>query len=84
VPGYWRATRRESVYIVVSLVWFVLSCIYLLYPEMATSSGYEVANNVFGVFPIAWIGIELVTMMTNYRRRALHDYIGDTVVINLP
>ena len=30
---------------------------------------------------LAWLALELVTMLTNEKRRAFHDYIAGTVVV---
>ncbi|MBB3167299.1 RDD family protein [Simiduia aestuariiviva] len=36
-----------------------------------------------GVFNIIWFLLEIVTTLLNEKRRAFHDYIADTVVINI-
>lgn len=31
--------------------------------------------------PLLWYAVEVLTMLTNKKRRALHDFIGGTVVV---
>lgn len=84
VPGLKRALLRDSIYIammVCSEVWFLV----LLFRD-----GFEAAylnSNVtllIGGVSIVWFVLEIVTMLTNRRRRALHDFIGGTVVVRVP
>ncbi|HSP42193.1 MAG TPA: RDD family protein [Luteolibacter sp.] len=84
VPGFKRALLRESVYImtmIASVVWFIV----ILLQDGFTAAYLESnVNLAIGLFSIGWVFLELVTMLMNPRRRALHDYIGGTVVVNPP
>jgi len=40
-------------------------------------------TNVVNWFSFAWVGSELVVLLLNEKRRALHDYIAGTVVIHM-
>jgi uncharacterized RDD family membrane protein YckC len=40
-------------------------------------------NIVNGLFSLIWLGVELVTMLFNQKRRALHDYIAGSVVMDI-
>lgn len=42
----------------------------------------QIILSISGLFHFTWILIELLTMLLNEKRRALHDYIAGTVVIN--
>ena len=39
-------------------------------------------TNVINWLSVAWVGSELVVLLLNEKRRALHDYIAGTVVIH--
>jgi len=47
-------------------------------PESVTIPWYEV---VVGLAGFAWFVLEVVTMLFNKKRRALHDFIAGTVVV---
>ncbi|MEM7791959.1 MAG: RDD family protein [Verrucomicrobiota bacterium] len=84
LPGFKRALLRDSVYIVmmiVSVVWFIV----ILFRDGFTAAYWESSVNMaIGFFSMGWVFLELVTMLMNSRRRALHDFIGGTVVVNPP
>ncbi|MEZ4495002.1 MAG: RDD family protein [Dehalococcoidia bacterium] len=42
---------------------------------------YPVELLAVSVLQIAWFWAEVTTMLTNRRRRALHDYLGGTIVV---
>ena len=83
VIGYRRAFYRES-------IWFftiLLSLVYMAYQNSGPTVNEEMHsfyyNIVNGLFSLIWLVIELVTMLFNQRRRALHDYIAGSVVIDI-
>lgn len=84
IPGFRRALLRDSVYIVmmiVSVIWFIV----ILFREGFTAAYWESSVNwAIGFFSMGWVFLEFVTMLANSRRRALHDFIGGTVVVNPP
>lgn len=64
-----------------SAVWFIV----ILFRDGFTAAYWESnVNLAIGVFSMGWVFLEFVTMLTNPRRRALHDFIGGTVVVNPP
>jgi hypothetical protein len=79
-----RALLRDSVYIVMmiaSVVWFII----ILRQDGFTAAYWESnVNLAIGLFSGGWGFLEFATMLMNPRRRALHDYIGGTVVVNPP
>lgn len=84
VPGFRRAFLRDSIYIAMSLfsiAWFIRLVISEGFSEAYYNS--EV-NLYFGYFSLGWLLLEFVTMLMNSRRRAFHDFIGGTVVVNPP
>ena len=52
-------------------------------PSRDAFSGYEPANFILLFVNSAWALTEVGTMLLNQKRRALHDFIGGTVVVNL-
>jgi uncharacterized RDD family membrane protein YckC len=83
VIGLKRAFYRES-------IWFftiLLSLVYMAYQNPGPAINEEIHsfyyNIVNGLFSFIWLGIELVTMLFNRKRRALHDYIAGSVVIDI-
>ena len=77
-----QAVIRESPYIVLLLIgWATVSA------DLLTSGGLNiplwVANSLsFAAF--IWFALEIITMLFNDKRRALHDYIAGTVVVRNP
>jgi len=43
-----------------------------------------IANNMlFNLIPAIWFLAEAISMLTNKKRRAIHDYIAGTVVVRI-
>ena len=84
VPGFKRALLRDSIYITMTL-FSIIRFIRLLINEGFTEAYYNSDVNLyFGYFSIGWLLLEFVTMLMNSRRRAFHDFIGGTLVVNAP
>jgi uncharacterized RDD family membrane protein YckC len=82
VPGWRRAALRDAFPILLAIAATIGEYQQLVvhgwsWHEAESASEYSLA----GVAPAAWFVLELVTMLSNRRRRALHDYIAGTVVI---
>lgn len=83
VIGYTRAFLRESVSFFISLV-FALYFIFVI----GDITPEEFVNNYSFpqlpvLVPIIWLVVEIITALTNSKRRAVHDYIARSVVIKL-
>jgi len=82
IPTLRQAFLRDAGYIIpnlASLVYLftlVLSGRYSLNAELGGAPGV-----ILGLAGVAWFLLEVVTMATNRKRRALHDYIAGTVVV---
>ena len=77
VIGYKRAFYREFVPILINVVILVL---------FITNSQYEHIERIDvigGWIGYGWFILELVTMLTNRKRRAIHDFMASSVVVNL-
>ncbi|MEH0021637.1 MAG: RDD family protein [Desulfobacter sp.] len=51
--------------------------------NVGISNGIPIISLFFAAFGLIWPLIEMVTMFSNDRRRALHDYIAGTVVVRI-
>lgn len=78
--GFKHALLRDSVPLVIALIVFIT--VLFAYVE----GGYltKAQQNLIvwvGSFQGIWFLLELITMLLNSKRRALHDFIGGTVVV---
>jgi len=82
-----QACLREGIPIVLSLgiIGYEIYAISAGILSTAAIAKGEVAKDrafwVLAILPLLWFVAEAVTMLTNEKRRALHDYIAGTVVI---
>lgn len=82
--GYKRAFLRES-------VWFFTAILAIIYFIVATSANPVINEqlretyfeNFIGRTTAIWFLLELVTTLTNSKRRALHDFIAGSVVVDI-
>jgi len=78
-----QALRRESVNLILNA--FSLILILLVASSMGEtgtlSTFLALSITVFSVIALFWVISEFVTMLFNDKRRALHDFIGKTVVV---
>jgi uncharacterized RDD family membrane protein YckC len=84
VIGYKKAFLRES-------VWFFVAIAEAMYLFIVSSKTVNVEQamiesnyyNIFSLTSLAWFFAELGTMMFNKKRRAFHDFMAGSVVVNL-
>jgi uncharacterized RDD family membrane protein YckC len=78
-----QALRRESVNLALNISWVLIILIVATSLEMSgvISEGLSYAVIGFGILAMVWGISEFVTMLFNDKRRAVHDYIGKTVVV---
>ena len=85
IPSLKQAVLRDIGSVVASSV----GLIYILYllavnrykgPEALTGHWFVI---VLGSANLVWFVLEIVTMLTNSKRRALHDLIAGTVVVRV-
>ena len=84
-----QAFIRDSPAIILSLIGLLYE-IYLsitsdfrivdLYDQQYVSNNLRL-HSVLLLVPAIWMILELITMLTNKKRRAIHDLIGKTVVL---
>ena len=80
--GYWRAFLRDS-------VWFFAQTAGIVFiiintqgsPEPVTN--YGSFNMITDLITLSWFLLEVITMLLNKKRRAMHDLIAGSVVVDL-
>ena len=75
--GFKQALLRDSVPILLTITWIVWIALFGGAENPEASASFYVIPLIF----LAWFLAEVITMLTNVRRRAIHDYIAGTVVI---
>ncbi|MBO9491928.1 RDD family protein [Endozoicomonas sp. G2_1] len=80
-----QALRRESVNLALNISWVLIILVIAISIELSgtISEGLSYAVLGFGILAMLWGISEFVTMLFNDKRRALHDYIGKTVVVRI-
>lgn len=85
IPSLGQAFLRDVVYIAIntsSLVYFI----YLIVAHKYVN-GTERINGLPGMIlafaSFGWFLLEVITMLTNSKRRAIHDLIAKTVVLKV-
>lgn len=84
VIGYKSAFIREGVWFFVQ----TLGLVYFIFTAYNTTTPAKDLNDTFfdgyvGTTITAWFVLELVTMVLNKKRRAVHDYLAGSVVIDV-
>jgi uncharacterized RDD family membrane protein YckC len=85
----WRqALLREGIPILLSFGWLIWQVIHLLDGSWtygtAVGRGSVAGSRTYwllSLLPTLWFLAEVLTMLTNVKRRALHDFIAGTVVV---
>ncbi|MCU7553776.1 RDD family protein [Alteromonas sp. ASW11-19] len=81
--GICQAGKRESVTLILNAVWAVLIVLVAIDLELYNDiSPFLLGTFTFvGTLSVVWALSEFITMLFNKKRRALHDFIGGTVVV---
>lgn len=86
IPTLRQAFFRDSGYIVLNIISLVYAIQYLLAvesnPTIVHGDDKLAAGDWIGIASLSWFLLEIITMITNKKRRALHDYIAGTVVVS--
>lgn len=75
-----QAILRDIFYVIITFA----GIIYFCFLRFQSASKFEALEefSTFGNGPILiWTMIELITMLTNYKRRAIHDFLAKSVVV---
>jgi len=78
-----QALRRESVNLTLNFTWVLIILVTAVSLNMTGTISGSLTYTVvaFSVLTMVWGLSEFVTMLFNDKRRAIHDYIGKTVVV---
>jgi uncharacterized RDD family membrane protein YckC len=78
-----QALRRESVNLALNIGWVLILLAVVISLEMSGTvlNGLSYAEMILSILSAVWGVSEFVTMLFNDKRRAVHDYIGKTVVV---
>ena len=77
-----QSVIRDSFYLITEIL-AVLYFTYLFFSASQTDNLFEDYSN-FKSYPILiWTLLELITMLTNNKRRAVHDFIAKSVVVQV-
>lgn len=80
--GNKRALIRELPWIITNISVFLYSSLILLMAHPSLEDAKDNYDRFIFVTSIGWLLVELITMLTNYKRRAMHDYLAKSIVIN--
>lgn len=76
-----QAFLRDSIFIAINTAALVAS-VYIVASGMPKDSGLFYATNLaLGLATLLWFLAEILTCLTNPKRRAVHDFIAGTVVV---
>ena len=79
-----RAILRDIVPVIGFLVSVGVSVVYTLTPVTLDSmSNFIVIGGAYVFASILWFVVEVITMLFNRKRRAVHDFIAGTVVVRI-
>jgi uncharacterized RDD family membrane protein YckC len=76
-----QAFLRDSVIIVISVASLMVSLYLVLAGSESNSIRFAILQLVIESAALIWFMAEMVTLLTNEKRRALHDFIAGTVVV---
>jgi uncharacterized RDD family membrane protein YckC len=77
-----QAVLRDIFGVAFLLIGWVFDIHNLIYgPALSQSGPFAVIAMVVGYSALGLFGVEVITMLTNRKRRALHDFIAGSVVI---
>lgn len=88
--SFWQALLREGIPALLNLGYLAYEIFAILTGRitagdlangkaLAQTTGLHIVTNL----PLLWFAIEVLTMLTNKKRRALHDFIAGTVVVQI-
>jgi uncharacterized RDD family membrane protein YckC len=80
-----QAVLRDILGVVLLPIGLVIDIPRILHGvDISSPSNITALDQVIGYSGLAWFLIEFITMLTNNKRRALHDFIAGSVVVRLP
>lgn len=82
--GYKRAILRELPWIITTIAALIYMFWFLfILRNLSINNVIEKYNDFSFIISFTWLILELITMLTNSKRRALHDWLAKSVVIKI-
>ncbi len=78
-----QAFLRDIIYFVINTVALIISLYFVLSGRQIDVETFATANKVLAVPALLWFAAEILTCLTNPKRRAVHDFIAGTVVVKM-
>lgn len=78
-----QAFLRDSIGILLTGIGIIYFMAQFIISQSDFSTIIVDYDNFIGLWSFIWVMTELVTMLTNRKRRAVHDFIANTVVIKI-
>lgn len=76
-----QSILRDSVWILFELIGSTVVIYMIIKEGYYSDKAYDFQTNIISRITIFWALAELITVLFNKKRRAIHDFIGNTVVI---
>lgn len=74
-----QAVLRDGIWVMIIIVYIIFYLLYL--GGIVSYYNTRLVSYILKNFHYIWMIIEIISMMTNQKRRAIHDFIAGTVVI---
>lgn len=81
VIGFRKAFYRESVWFFISLTLIVYFIFNINSTSYSASEYLMTYDDINAIISLSWLAIELITMLTNNKRRAIHDFMAGSVIV---
>ena len=78
---YKQAFIRDLPYTVLLTADIIINIAFILHPELMFNSNIVLLDGILGFAGLLWIAVEIISMLFNDKKRAVHDLIAKTVVI---
>ena len=76
-----QAFLRDSIYILINTAALIITIYFILSGRETDAEAIVTANTVLLTAALVWFLAEILTCLTNAKRRAVHDFIAGTVVV---
>jgi uncharacterized RDD family membrane protein YckC len=76
-----QAFLRDSIYIAINTMALIISIYFVLSGRPIYTESFSMADAILGIAALLWFIAEILTCLTNQRRRAIHDFIARTIVV---
>lgn len=78
-----QSVMRDSIYILINTAALATSVYLVVTGASVDSDSFIMTGAMVGIAALAWSAAEILTLLTNKKRRALHDLIAGTVVLKI-